>query len=80
MLLAPILIPHFTLHLRRVLFSFVPPAAAKKGDARLENATAAGRKFCLLAWKGECENPIPVESYQVYVSHGIWRSRFPITV
>ena len=51
-------------------------ARPKKGDATLENATAGGQKFGLLALKGKRQNPIPLESYQVCFSHGIWRSGY----
>ena len=48
----------------------------KKGDATLQNTTAGGQKFCLLALKGEMQHLIPLESYQVCLSHGIWRIGF----
>ena len=38
--------------------------------------TAGGHKFGLVALKGEMQNPIPLESYQVCFSHGIWRIGF----
>ena len=38
--------------------------------------TAGGQKFGLLALKGKRQNPIPLESYQMCVSHGIWRIGF----
>ena len=38
--------------------------------------TAGGQKFGLLALKGKQQNPIPLESYQVRFSHGIWRIGF----
>ena len=34
--------------------------------------TAGGQKFGLLAVKGKKKKPIPLESYQVCFSHGIW--------
>ena len=51
-------------------------ARPKKGDATLQNATAGGQKFGLLALKGKMQNPIPLESHQVCFSHRIWRIRF----
>ena len=38
--------------------------------------TAGGQQFGLLALKGKWQNPIPLESYQVCFSHGIWRIGF----
>ena len=38
--------------------------------------TAGGQKFGLLVVKRQKQNPIPLESYQVCVSHGIWRVGF----
>ena len=50
---------------------------AKKGDARFENDTAGRQKFGVSRRLGENRNPIPLESYQLRFSHGIWRRRFP---